>query len=199
MAGASAPQPLPLIESLPALPVEPEAPGQARAGFRPEWPFSPGGARQPNLQADSGRHWWGAMVGHQTGPSWLSGSCNASPPQWVGFPVACWFAARIEASRLRLLSNQLKRYADVLIKLLLLLFSAPFWLWRPWLIKLGWGPIPLSPKWPAAASLGQPFNVDQTAHEISDAEVCPGRLVAAQRSAHQSQRWAAGCERNRPR
>jgi len=160
------PQPLPLIESLPASLSMPEAlAGQGRvpAGVA----FSPGVLAQANLQADVE-----ALVGRGWSVTTLAQLAERElqriPPQWVG---SQWllFAARIEASRFGF-EHQLKRYADVLISLLLLLFSAPLLVVAALLIKLGDGG-PILYRQCRSGFLGQPFMVIKLRTMISDAEV----------------------------
>jgi len=131
-----------------------QRPWQARPGSA-GWP-SARGARQANLQP-MWRHWWGADGRSPHWPSWLSGA-QRIPPQWVG---SQWllFAASDRSQPLFGLSTA-QALRRVLIAVLLLLFSAPCWLWRPVLIKPGWGPDPFI----ASARSGffdKPFMVDQ--------------------------------------
>jgi len=94
------------------------------------------------------------------------------PPHWVGDQWML-FSGRIEGSRFGF-EQQLKRYADVLISLLLLVLTAPLLALAALLIKLGdQGPILY--RQCRTGRLGQPFDVIKLRTMVADAE--PERAV----------------------
>jgi len=155
----------PAMKSLPAsLPMKQVLVGQssALAGVA----LSPGVLGQENLQADVealvGQGWVITTLGQLA-----ERELQRIPPQWVD---AQWllFAARIEASRFGF-EQQLKRYADVLLSLLLLVFSAPLLVVAALLIKLGDGG-PILYRQRRTGLLGHPFMVIKLRTMVADAE-----------------------------
>ena len=94
------------------------------------------------------------------------------PPHWVGDQWML-FSGRIEGSRFGF-EQQLKRYADVLISLLLLLLTAPLLALAAMLIKFG-DPGPILYRQCRTGRLGQPFDVIKLRTMVADAE--PERAV----------------------